>query len=101
MSALHWFVSVGFTQQPFPAVFCFVLLNRDLVFLTAGLWEGLGWTGVTSKRCVLSPPRQPLTKRRDLSFITGFIKGLKRMDGRIKSPVDCGGCGDKELPLED
>lgn len=62
MSALHWFVSVGFTQQPFPAVFCFVLLNRDLVFLTAGLWEGLGWTGVTSKGVCCRLPANPLPR---------------------------------------
>lgn len=67
-------------QQLLPAVFYFVLLNRDLVCLTAGLWGGLGLARELEK-CVFT---STLSKRRDLLFITGFIKRLKEMDGQIK-----------------
>lgn len=64
MSALHWFVSVGFTQQIFPAVFCFVLLNRDLVFLTAGLWGGgIGVDRGELERCVFASPPPPCQEK--------------------------------------
>lgn len=88
MSALHWFVSVGFMQQLFPAVFCFVLLNRNLVFLPAGLWEGFRVDRGELERCVLASPPPPYARIRDLSFITGLIKGLKKMDRQIKSTGD-------------
>lgn len=77
MSALHWFVSVGFTQQLFSAVFCFVLLNRDLVFLTAGLWEGLRWTGV-SWRGVCLPPHLPPYQEKGFNVHHGVYKRIEK-----------------------
>lgn len=61
--ALHWFVSVGFTQQLPPAVFYVVLLSKDLMFLTARLWEGLGWTGGELERCVFASPPPPYQEK--------------------------------------
>lgn len=37
---------------------------------------------------VCLPPHLPPAKRRGLSSITGFIKGLKKMDIQIKSTVE-------------
>lgn len=61
-AALHWFVSVCFTQQLFPAVFCFVLLNRDLVVSQRGFgrdWRGQGCVYL----CVSTLPREGIYHR--------------------------------------
>lgn len=55
-------MSEGFTQKLPPAVLYVVLLSKDLMFLTARLWEGSGWTVGVGKVCVCFPTF-PLPRR--------------------------------------
>lgn len=76
---LHWFVSEGFTPKLPPAVFYVVLLSKDLMFLTARLWEGSGWTVGESERCAFASPPS-VYQEKGFMVHHRVLKGLKKTD---------------------
>lgn len=77
MSALHWFVSVGFTQQLFPAVFCFVPLNGGFSVSHSRALRRIGVDRGELERCVFASPPPPY---REKGFIVhhGVYKRIEK-----------------------